>query len=104
VVDVGGAGTLPQAVKAVALEGVITLVGFMGSGEAPDLMSALFGGFIARGVGVGSRVHYEEMVRAIEATDINPFVDRVFNFEDAREAYKHLEGQTFVGKVVIKYD
>lgn len=104
IIEVGGSGTLQQAVKAIATEGIISLIGFLGTGETPDLMQTLYSGFIARGIGIGSRVQFEEMNRAIEANNIKPFVDKVFSFEDAREAYKHVEGQSFTGKVVIKFD
>jgi NADPH:quinone reductase-like Zn-dependent oxidoreductase len=104
IVDVAGAGTLGQVIKAISQDGVISLIGFMGKGETPDLMSALYGQFIVRGVGIGSRAQADEMVRAIEATDLKPVVDRVFDFKDVRDAYQHLEDQGFVGKVVIKYD
>lgn len=102
VIDVGGASTLPQAVKAVAKDGIISLIGFLGKGESPDLMATLYNGFIARGISIGSRVQFEEMNRAIEANDIKPIVDKVFKFEDTAEAYKLLQGQSFTGKVVIE--
>ena len=42
------------------------------------------------------------MNRLITAQQIKPVVDRVFSFEQAQEAYKHLESQKHIGKVVIK--
>lgn len=42
------------------------------------------------------------MNRLITANGIKPLVDKVFKFEEAREAYKYLESQKHVGKVVIK--
>lgn len=42
------------------------------------------------------------MVRLISAQKIKPLVDRVFDFEQAVEAYQYLEDQKHVGKVVIK--
>lgn len=102
IIEVGGSGTLQQAIHAIARDGIISLIGFMASGETPDIMQPLYGSFIVRGIAIGSRTQFEEMNRAIEANKVKPFVDKVFNFEDAREAYKHLESQTFTGKVVIE--
>lgn len=44
------------------------------------------------------------MNRAIEANPSKtlPIVDKVFKFEEAIQAYAHLESQKHVGKVVIR--
>ena len=42
------------------------------------------------------------MNRLINAQKIVPIVDKVFEFEEAKEAYKYLESQKHVGKVVIR--
>ena len=42
------------------------------------------------------------MNRLIEAVDLKPAIDKVFDFGHAREAFEHLESQQHVGKVVIK--
>lgn len=54
-----------------------------------------------RGIRVGSRAMFEAMNAAIEVNEIRPVVDRVFPFEDAKAAYRYLDGQSHVGKVVI---
>ena len=45
---------------------------------------------------------FEDMNRLLSAREIHPVVDKVFEFEQAQEAYKHLESQKHLGKVVIK--
>jgi NADPH:quinone reductase-like Zn-dependent oxidoreductase len=40
--------------------------------------------------------------RAINIGGWKPVVDKVFEFEDAKDAYKYLESQKHVGKIVIK--
>lgn len=42
------------------------------------------------------------MNRLISAHGLRPVVDSVFPFDQALEAYKHLESQAHFGKVVIK--
>ena len=44
---------------------------------------------------------FENLVRALEASTIEPIVDRVFPFAEARAAYEHLESGRHFGKVVI---
>lgn len=58
---------------------------------------------IVRTVFVGPRAQYEDMNRVIETHAIKPAIDeRVFEFEDTREAYKYMETQQHFGKVCIK--
>jgi NADPH:quinone reductase-like Zn-dependent oxidoreductase len=47
---------------------------------------------------------FEAMNRAIAFHDLHPVIHRVFPFSDAAAAFKHLETQTHVGKVVIRVD
>ena len=42
------------------------------------------------------------MNRAISVAGLKPVVDKVFSFDEAKEAYKYLASQKHVGKVVIK--
>ena len=104
VIDVGGSSTVKHSIDATAKDGTISIIGFLGGGDTPDVMQVLYRGVIMRGIGIGPRVMAEEMVRSIEANGIEPNVDEVFDFEDVKEAYKHMEKQDFVGKVVIKIE
>ena len=56
-----------------------------------------------QGVYVGSRDMFEAMNRAIALHGMRPVIDRVFPFEEARAAYKHLESGAHFGKVVIEF-
>jgi len=51
---------------------------------------------------VGSRAMQEAMVRAFEAAELRPVVDRRFRFEEAPEAFRALERAEHVGKIVIE--
>lgn len=42
------------------------------------------------------------MNRLIEAVNLKPVIDKVFEFEDLQDAYRYLESQQHVGKVVVK--
>lgn len=101
VVEVGGAGTLPRSIEAVRLGGNIHLIGVLTGGEInPTAMMRKT--LTVRGIYVGSRQMFEALNRAVGLHQIQPVIDRVFEFDDARAAYHHLKGQTHVGKVVIR--
>ena len=42
------------------------------------------------------------MNRLIDAVKLKPVIDKVFDFEHARDAYEYLESQQHVGKVVVR--
>jgi NADPH:quinone reductase-like Zn-dependent oxidoreductase len=45
---------------------------------------------------------FEEMNRAISLHQLRPVVDRVFPFEEAREALRYMESGAHFGKICIK--
>jgi len=106
VIEVGGPGTMEQSMKAVKMDGVISVIGFLGGPGAekqPSTLDALTYQCIVRGILVGSRMQFEEMNAAIDANKIKPVVDdKVFKFEDAKDAYQYVWDQKHFGKVVIQ--
>jgi NADPH:quinone reductase-like Zn-dependent oxidoreductase len=103
VVEIGGPGTLPRSIESARLGGQVHQIGVRaGASGAIDPGVAMRKGLILRGIYVGSRQMFEAMNRAIALHRIVPVVDRVFDFEQAKDAYRHLESQTHVGKVVIR--
>lgn len=101
VVEVGGAGTLPRSVEAARLGGQLTLIGVLTGGEI-NPMPILRRNLLLRGIYVGSRQMFEAMNRMVALHRIVPVIDRVFDFADAKAAYRHLQSQSHVGKVVIR--
>ena len=104
VLEVGGSGTMAQSLKAVKLEGVISVIGFLsgpGSEKQPSAQEALQSGCIIRGIPVGSKAQFNALNRAIDASNIRPVVDKTFTFEQAKEAYQYVWDQKHTGKVVI---
>ncbi|KAF5712465.1 alcohol dehydrogenase [Fusarium globosum] len=110
VVEVGGPSTAREALDAVKREGLISMVGSIDSftspgsdAKAPTFLDAIYSSCTVRAVAVGSRLQFEEMNRAIEANDIHPVLDeRVFELDQAREAYQYLWDQKHFGKVVLR--
>lgn len=101
VVEIGGAGTLPRSINAVKTGGVVSLIGILSGAGQIDPMPLLFKNARIQGILVGSREMFEAMNRAFEINRIHPVIDKVFPFDQAREAYRHLESGTHFGKVCI---
>jgi NADPH:quinone reductase-like Zn-dependent oxidoreductase len=102
VIEVGGAGTLVNSLKSVAVQGQISWVGVLASGEPMISLGALRSAFAnLRFVAVGSRAHFIAMNRAIEVNRLKPVIDRVFSFEEAVDAFRYYQAGQFFGKIVI---
>ena len=95
----GGPGTISQSLKAVRVDGCISIIGFVAGkpGEAvPNFLEVLGRGAVVRGVHVGSRILMDDMGRAIDAAGIKPIIDgRVFQLHEARDAYQYLVSLPF---------
>ncbi|MBV9491907.1 MAG: NAD(P)-dependent alcohol dehydrogenase [Verrucomicrobia bacterium] len=103
VVEVGGAGTFPESVRACRSGASIGVIGVLTGRETsvqlftivPKLLSVY-------GIYVGSREMFKDMNRTLSQARLKPVVDRVFAFEEAPHAYRYLESGAHFGKVVIR--
>ncbi|MBV8174010.1 MAG: NAD(P)-dependent alcohol dehydrogenase [Verrucomicrobia bacterium] len=103
VVEVGGAGTFLQSVRACRFGGKIGLIGILSGREAAsEIFPIVTKGAAVFGIYVGSREMFEALNRALEQAKIRPVIDKVFPFEAAREAYEHMASGSHLGKVVIR--
>jgi NADPH:quinone reductase-like Zn-dependent oxidoreductase len=102
VVEVGGANTLTRSFGAIRNGGKITMIGGL-SGGATELNPGLIFSKRAnvQGIYVGSTEMFEAMNAALTANRIKPVVDRIFAFDDAPAAYKHMAAGAHFGKIVI---
>lgn len=101
VVEIGGAGTLPKSINAVKPGGVVSLIGILSGAGQIDPMPLLFKNARVQGIMVGSREMFEQMNRAMAVNGVRPVIDKVFPFDQARDAYRHLESGAHFGKVCI---
>lgn len=105
VVEVGGATTIKQSLEAIKIDGVISMVGFIG-GNSPDqtsFLDILSNICTVRGVYVGSRSQFEDMNRAIDVNGIKPIVDEnVYPLEHLKAAYQYMWDQKHFGKLTIQ--
>ncbi|KAI9739027.1 MAG: hypothetical protein M1834_007239 [Cirrosporium novae-zelandiae] len=108
VVDIGGLNTLPESLKAVSAGGLVIvggLVAGIGSkfGSPPTLLECLWKVCTVRGIVLGTKVQFRDMVAQIESKGIKPVVDeKVFGLKDVKEAYQFLKQQKHFSKVVIE--
>ena len=54
-----------------------------------------------QGIYVGTTKMFEDMTRAITQSKIKPVIDRIFPFDQAANAYRHLPTAQHFGKLVI---
>jgi NADPH:quinone reductase-like Zn-dependent oxidoreductase len=102
VLEVGGQGTVNRSVAATAMGGSVAIIGGVsGFGGEVNPASLLASAKRMVGIFVGSRTMLEKVLRFADTTGLQPVVDRVFTFDQAREAYRHMESGSHFGKVVI---
>ena len=103
IVEVGGPGTIEQSLKAIAVGGEIASVGFL-STENPgiDFFQLKLSGASFRNIAVGDRAGLIDLVNVISQTGLKPQIDRVFDFDFARDAYEYFSKGAHFGKVVIR--
>ncbi|MCL0102142.1 NAD(P)-dependent alcohol dehydrogenase [Dehalococcoidia bacterium] len=102
IVEVGGAGTLAKSFRCASVGATVSLIGVLtGPGEV-DPNPVLRKGITFQGIYVGSRDMFDDMNRAIEAHKMRPVVDKVFPFDQAKDALRLMESAAHFGKVVIK--
>ncbi len=103
VMEVGGAGTMKQSLRAIRPGGMISLVGVL-AGARSDFLIPLIGSRNIRlqGVTVGTTEGLATMLRAMALHGTKPVIDQVFPMEKAREAYEHVMAGRHFGKVCIE--
>jgi NADPH:quinone reductase-like Zn-dependent oxidoreductase len=102
VVEVGGAGTLKRSIAAARMGGEISIIGGLtGYGGELEPFAMIRGLKHLAGVLVGSRAMAEDLCRFVELAKLRPVIDRLFDFGQAREAYRYLEAARPFGKVVL---
>ena len=103
ILDVAGTQTLGQSVNCVAAGGHVAQIGVLTGTDSPasSLFTLAVRNANLSGIYVGSRAHFESLVQFLNVTKIRPTIDRVFNFEAAREAYEYMQSGAHFGKVVI---
>ncbi|GER03504.1 hypothetical protein JCM17846_11860 [Iodidimonas nitroreducens] len=106
VIEVGGAGTLEQALRSIRIGGRIASIGVL-SGIKTDLTLPLL--FMQhahiQGISVGSRDMQINMNRFFSHHQIRPVLDeRTFSYPELPQSYQHMISRKHFGKIAISID
>lgn len=108
ILETGGADTLNQSFDCIAFGGLINCIGYTsGKMDAHNdrtnmNLLVLRRTVTVKGIMNGPRDRFEEMVRFYENYQIRPVVNRVFGFDEAKDAFKLLSEGGHFGKIVIR--
>ncbi|HEY3493248.1 MAG TPA: NAD(P)-dependent alcohol dehydrogenase [Polyangiaceae bacterium] len=102
VIEIGGAGTLAQSLRAVRAGGTIALIGTVAAGATPSLVPVVMRNVRLQGIFVGPRSTFEALVERVERSRLAPVVDRVFPLAEYRAAFEYLESGRPFGKVALR--
>ena len=102
VVEIGGAGTLPQSMEACAFGGHIAVIGTLAGygGEIPTVL-LLAKQIRMIGLLVGSPAQQLDFIAALEVNGIRPVIDSHFPLERLADAFRHQESGRHFGKIVV---
>ncbi len=102
VLEVGGAGTLPLSLRSAGIGAQVSVIGILTEVQQPlDVLQILGKSLRVQGIYVGSRSMLQELARTIAATEIRPVIDRVFPFQQSKDAIRYLESAAHFGKIAI---
>lgn len=104
VIEVGGAGTLAKSINAVRVGGHIAMIGALDTegtfNHVPIFMKAIR----LQGIFVGSKAMFEDMNASIAGKNVRPLIDRIFRFEEIRDALHYMKSGAHFGKIVVNLD
>lgn len=103
VIEVGGPATLAQSMLAARVGGHISVIGILTGlyGEL-SIVTALVKQLRLQGLIVGSRSQQQSMVKAIEANNMRPIIDKVFPLEEIVKAFQYQESNQHFGKICLE--
>jgi NADPH:quinone reductase-like Zn-dependent oxidoreductase len=104
ILELGGEKTLPQSLRCIRPGGTLSMIGVLSGG----MLSASLGLVVTRqvrlqGITVGNRDGFEAMLGAIDQHKLKPVTDRLFPFEQLKEAMAYLKSGAHFGKVCIRH-
>jgi NADPH:quinone reductase-like Zn-dependent oxidoreductase len=102
VIEVGGPETLEQSMLAARVGGHISVIGILTGLEGNlSIVTALIKQLRLQGLIVGNRTQQQEMIKAIDANNMRPIIDKVFPVEDIVDAFRYQESNQHFGKICL---
>lgn len=104
VVEVGGPGTLTQSIRAARVGGHIALIGVLtGIGGEVPTAAMMRKQQRLQGLIVGSRRNQLDFVRALEALQLKPVIDRIYPLEQIADAFRLQQTGGHFGKIALEF-
>lgn len=116
ILDIMGGSYLNNNLKALAMDGHLVMLGFLGGAKANDvdLLSilgkrAVITGSLLRARSKAEKAAIAEQLReyiwpALEAGRCLPIIDKVYAYTDAAQAHARMEGGDHIGKIVLRVE
>ena len=116
ILDIMGASYLNNNLKALAMDGHLVMLGFLGGAKANDvdLLSILGKRAVITGSLLRARSKDEKAAIAaqlreyiwpvLEAGRCLPIIDKVYEYTDAAQAHARMEGGDHIGKIVLRVE
>ncbi len=106
IIEIGGAGTLAQSIRAVRVGGTLAMIGVVAGAAASEvpLPLVVMRQVRMQGVTLGSRADFETMLRACTAAQLRPVLDEQrFAFAQAPAAFARMAAGEHFGKIVVDF-
>ena len=105
IVELAGAQSLDQSLRAVRSSGTLALIGVLSGAMAElNLGRVVTQNVRLQGVTLGSREAFEDMVRAIERHRLRPPIDdKVYRFEEVADAIRAIPAGRHFGKICVEF-
>ncbi|CAD2218137.1 hypothetical protein AGDE_15406 [Angomonas deanei] len=108
VVDVAGPSSLNESIACARRHGTIVAIGVLTMQFPPegmDYATLLMKQVHLRGLLVGPRKDFEELLDLCAANQIHPVLSpETFTFPQLKEALRQLQSQKHIGKIIIKVE
>jgi NADPH:quinone reductase-like Zn-dependent oxidoreductase len=105
VVETVGGSTFSRSVNAAAYGGTVYAVGFIGGMDlSMPILPIMSKTLRINGSQTGSTANLVDATRAVSTARIKPVIDRVFSFDEAKDAYAFLAKAGHSDKVAIRLD
>ncbi len=102
VVEIAGGDTLARSIRACNYSARIGIIGILDDTYSKfKLFDVIVKQITLRGIFMESTEELNRLARFSEKNQLHPWIDKVFTLEKTVEAYKYLESQKHIGKVLI---
>ncbi|MFW9080131.1 NAD(P)H-quinone oxidoreductase [Pseudomonas sp. P2757] len=116
ILDIMGGSYLNSNVSALAMDGRLVMLGFLGGAKANDVdllaimaKRAVITGSLLRARSAAEKAAIADQLRehvwpALAGGRCLPIIDKVYALTDAAQAHAHMEAGDHIGKIVLKVD